>query len=163
MSQNLDSMPQSENEQFEESGASVQERSACMERPKILVVGKEDIFTERVMDYAVSLADRLGYDIVAMNVNTVVGQSGTFLHPFKKHLREEFEVHATQAAGLLREKAVAKGIQFEHVVKFGEVTKAVKQLHHEFEHIELVVTEPESHAEHSDAELAIPVFSIEFS
>lgn len=134
-----------------------------MERPKILVVGKEDIFTERVMDYTVSLADRLGYDIIAMNVNTVVGQSGTFLSPFKKHLREEFEKRATEAADLLRQKALAKEIQFEHVVKFGEVSKAVEELHHEMRRIEFVVTEPEAYPEKGETEVTIPVFSMQKS
>jgi hypothetical protein len=129
-------------------------------RPKILVVGKEDSFTERVMDYTVNLAQRLGYDIIAMNVNTVVGQSGAFLHPFKHHLRETFEIHAAEAAELLRRKAFDRGIEFEHVVRYEEVSKAVKQLHHERDHIELVVTEPEYHPDGGDTEIAIPVYSI---
>jgi hypothetical protein len=129
-------------------------------RPKILVVGKEDTFTERVMDYTVNLAQRLGYDIIAMNVNTVVGQSGAFLHPFKLHLRETFEIHAAEAAELLRKKAFERGIQFEHVVRYEEVSKAVKLLHHERDHIELVVTEPEYHPDWGDTEIAIPVYSI---
>ena len=138
----------------------VQER---MEPPKILVVGKEDIFTERVMDYAVSLAERLGYNIIAMNVNTVVGHSGKFLSPFKKHLREEFEKRAAEAAESLRQKALAKEIQFEHVVKFGEVSKAVEELHHEMRRIEFVVTEPEAYPEKGETEVTIPVFSMQKS
>ncbi len=134
-----------------------------MERPKILVVGKEDIFTERVMDYTVSLAERLGYDIIAMNVNTVVGHSGTFLSPFKKHLQEEFEKRASEAAEILRQKALAREIQFEHVVRFGQLSKAVEELHHEMKRIEFVVTEPESYPEKGETEVTIPVFSMQKS
>lgn len=136
---------------------------AHTQRFKILVVGKEDSFSERVMDYAVVLAARLGYDIISMNVDTVAGHSGTFLSPFKKHLREEFGIHAAKAAEPFREKASKKGIGFEHVVKYGDVSKAVTQLHHEHKHIEFVVTEPEPNLEGGDTEVAIPVFSMHSS
>ena len=132
-----------------------------MERPKILVVGREDIFTECVIDYAISLADRLGYDIIAMNVSTVMGHSGRFLSPFKMHLREEFEMRANEAVEVLREKAVAKGIHCEHVVRFSTLNKAVEELHHEIRRIEFVITEPEIQPDHPGIEVSIPVFSMQ--
>ncbi len=48
---------------------------------KILVVGKGPVFTEGVMDYAASLAERLGYDIIAMNLNPASGPGGEVLLP----------------------------------------------------------------------------------
>lgn len=134
---------------------------AKMERAKILVVGKEDIFTEPVLDYAVGLAERLGYDIVAMNVNTVMGHSGKFLSPFKKNLRDEFEKRADEAFSALQQKASSRNIHCEHVIKYGDFSKAVEELHHERKRIEFVVTEPEAHPEHGETEVTIPVFSMQ--
>ena len=59
--------------------------SASINRPevrrKILVVGKDYAFTHGVVDYAASLSQRLGYDVIAMNVNPALGQSGKFFSP----------------------------------------------------------------------------------
>lgn len=134
---------------------------AKMERPKILVVGKEDAFTEPVLDYTIGLAERLGYDIVAMNVNTVVGHSANFLSPFKKHIREEFERRAGEAFAMFAEKLQGKDIRCEHVIKYGDFSRAVEELHHEIKRIEFVVTEPEAHPERSETEVTIPVFSMQ--
>lgn len=129
-------------------------------RPKILVVGKDDGFAECVMDYAINLAERLNYGIIAMNVNTVAGHTGKFLSPFKKHLHEEFVKRANDAAEILRGKAQAREIPCEHVVKYGDVGKAVEDLHHEVKRIEFVITEPEVTQDESGAEVTIPVFSM---
>lgn len=131
------------------------------ERQRILLVGREDNFSEPVMDYAISLAERLGYDIIAMNINTVTGYSGKFLSPFRKHLNEEFEKRAEEAFAVLAEKMKGKDIHCEHVVKYGEFSRAVDELHHEIRRIEFVVTEPEAHAEKDEVEVAIPVFSMQ--
>jgi len=132
-----------------------------MEPPKILVVGNEDTFTEPVLNYTIGLAERLGYEIVAMNVNTVMGHSGKFLSPFRKHLREEFEKRSAEAFSVLQEKLKDKGIRCEHVIKYGDFSKAVEDLHHEMKRIEFVVTEPEAHPERSETEVTIPVFSMQ--
>jgi len=150
---------------FAEAGAhdlaretTVQDR---MERPKILVVGKEDIFTECVMDYAISLAERLDYDLVAMNVSAVMGHSGHFLSPFKANLREEFEKRANETVGVLMKKATAKGIHCEHVVRFAPLNKAVEEVHHEVKRIEFVITEPDIQADQPVTDVSIPVFSMQ--
>lgn len=150
---------------FAEAGAHEMARESIlqgrMEQQRILLVGREDSFSERVVDYTVSLAERLGYDIVAMNVNTVMGHSGKFLSPFRKHLREEFEKRANEAYEMLAEKLTGKDIGCQHVVKYGEFSSAVEELHHEIKRIEFVVTEPEALAEREEAEVTIPVFSMQ--
>jgi len=132
-----------------------------MERQRILLVGKEDSFSEPVVNYTISLAERLGYDIVAMNVNTVMGHSAKFLSPFRKHLREEFEKRSDEAYGLLTEKLKGKEINCQHVIKYGEFSSAVEELHHEIKRIEFVVTEPEAHPEREETDVTIPVFSMQ--
>jgi len=131
-----------------------------LERPKLLVVGKEDIFTEPVIDYAISLAERLGFDIVAMNVNTVSGYSGGFIAPYKKRLHEEFDKRAIHAFGILKKKAETKGVCCKHVVKVSPMNRALQECCQEIDRIELVVTEPEGQVG-PDGNATIPVFSIQ--
>ena len=63
---------------FAEAGAPEQALEFLSQRGnrKILVLGQEDTFTEPVMEYATLLAERLGYDLVALSVGNA--PSGKF-------------------------------------------------------------------------------------
>jgi hypothetical protein len=127
-------------------------------RRKILVVGKDDLFTEDMTEYAIQLAGRLKYDILAVNVGTewdecpVSGQGA--------QLCERFKRRAVEAGGILGRKAAQSGIHCEHIVKFGRLGKAVEEINHQVKRIEFVVTESEANKEEVTREVTIPVFSV---
>lgn len=126
-------------------------------RRKILVLGQDHTFTEGVMEYATLLAERLGYELVALSVGTPSGQS---LSPFEKHMQEEFQRQASAAAAVLEQKAAQKNIPCTHVVKFGDVGKAVEEINQEYRRIELVITDSPSKREELHARVNLPVFSL---
>jgi hypothetical protein len=128
------------------------------ERPKILVVGTEDRFPECVMEYSVHLAERLHYDLVAMNVATL--WPGAKPSAQQERLLATFSRRAAEAAEAFRVKASRQGIRCEHLVKFEELGSAVAELHRRIKRIELVITDSEANKEEVSAELTIPVFSI---
>ena len=67
---------------------------------KILVVGKGPVFTAGVMDYAANLAERLGYDIIAMNLNPALDQAVKFFSPYNQ--RHAGQVRPAGPGGLGR-------------------------------------------------------------
>lgn len=117
------------------------------ERRKILVVGKEGTFTENVMTYAVHLAERLDYDILALSVDTA-------------HTGETFRKSAIKAAGIFRKRAAKRGVFCDHVTKFGELGMAVEELNHEVKRIEFVITDSEVNKEDVAREVTVPLFSV---
>jgi hypothetical protein len=134
-------------------------RRGAGEHRKILVVGREDAFPEHVMDYAINLAQRLGYDLVALNLTARFTSDGAF-SPYRNHLREEFAQRAAQAAQIFRQMAASKGVRLDAAVKFGSLSQALDELHREIKRLEMVVTPQEEESEESAPEMALPVFSI---
>lgn len=127
---------------------------------KILVVGKDSTFSTGVMDYAVNLAERLGYDLIALNVNPDLGQTGRYFSPYKQYLREKFAQRAAAAWEVIQRQVAGKGIHGEQLVKFGDVDQAVKDLNHEIKRIDFVITEADIRNEEITGEIPLPVFSI---
>ncbi|MGE0084389.1 MAG: hypothetical protein AB7S75_08205 [Desulfococcaceae bacterium] len=119
------------------------------EKKKILIAEKDGTFTQGMSEYAVRLAERLGYGIFALHV----GEKPC----------DDFRKKAEAAAVSLRKKAVQSKISFEHAVKFGDLGTAVKQICHEIRRIELVVTESENSREEIAGEVSIPVFGFIFN
>lgn len=145
---------------FAEAGAPEQALEVLHQRGqrKILVLGKEDAFSEPVMEYATLLAERLGYELVALNVGTA--PSGTPPSPYRQYMQEEFHNRAAAAAAVLEHKAAPKNIRCTHVVKFGDVSKAVEEINQEYRRIELVITDARFKRDELNARVNLPVFNL---
>jgi hypothetical protein len=124
------------------------------EHRKILVVGLRDTFGDGVMDCALNLAERLGCEVLALNVSP---ELGGIRSPYK---REEFRQRAAAAAAPLGEKVASRGLKFQHLVRFGEVGQAIEDLNREIKRIDFVITGPEVNEYEVTAEVTLPVFAI---
>jgi hypothetical protein len=127
---------------------------------KILVVGRDYAFSNGVVDYAASLSQRLGYDIIAMSVNPALGQSGKFFSPYNQHLRGKFTQRAQEAWTPVASELAGQGIRSEHVVKFEGLAGAIKDLNQEVKRIDFVITDAGIKDEEITGEIPLPVFSI---
>jgi len=134
-----------------------------MEKAKVLVVSNDDTFSKPVIDYAVGLAERMGYEILALNVNNpppanfskVLGSQGDRL------LYEAFKSKCEEGVATFRTPCQEKGIDFTHLVKLGDVDRCMKEVHEEVRRVDFVITEPESCPE--DGRVPIPVFCLSMS
>ncbi len=128
------------------------------ERKKILVVGGEEGFSERLIHYAISMAERMSHDIVALNVIPVGRRLFSFLND---KVKEELQRAAENAVMEFKEKALQRKIRFDHHVKFGDFDRAIKDIHREHKRISFVLTEPEHGSEKtSQKKTSIPVFCL---
>lgn len=130
------------------------------ERRKILVVAKGDTFDSEEVDYTINLAARLGCEIVALNVGVPPAQSGKLFGLYGKHWRESFKRRATHAAAGLHTRAARHGVTCRHLVKFGELNKAVEEINHEMKRIDFVIMEPNVKKGEVTAQVTLPVFSL---
>ncbi len=158
---NTDSVFEAEGEMapLSMSQAAADGRSSQVKR-KILVVGKDYAFTPGVMDYAVSLAQRLGYDIIGMNLNPDLSQPAKFFSPYNQRLRSKFSKQARQAWELAQPVLLQQGIRGDHVVKFSDVAGAGKELNQQIKRIDFVITDVGIDSEEITGEIPLPVFSI---
>jgi len=127
---------------------------------KILVVAKDHAFSSGVLDYAANLASRLGYDLLALNVNPDLEMGGKVFSPFNRHMREKFRRQARVSLEAVRPLLAGQGIGCEQVVKFEGVAKAVMDLSHLIKRIDFVITDAGIADEEITGEIPLPVFSI---
>ncbi|MHB8069245.1 MAG: hypothetical protein ACYDIC_15245 [Desulfobaccales bacterium] len=127
---------------------------------KILVVGRGDTLDEEAIDYAVNLAERLGYDLIGLNVDPMLGQKSRFFSPYKYHLREKFAQRVQTVGKEIKKKLAPRGIGFEQVVKFGDLGKAVAEVNQQIKRIEFVITQAGIKEAEVNGVITLPVFSI---
>lgn len=119
------------------------------ERRKILVVGRGGAFSDEVMDYAIHLAARLDYDLLALSVQAVDGRD-----------RGIQGNRALQAARIFRDRADREGVRCRHVLTSGRLGPAVEELDHHVKRIELVVIDFGVNRDEVAQWVTIPIFSV---
>lgn len=129
------------------------------ERQKILVIGGEDGFSNMLINYAVGMADRMEFEIVALNIIPVGRRILNVLD--KMEVTIELQNQVDKTTSLFRDQAEEKNIPFRQMVKFGRFNRVVKEAHKEIKRISFVLTEPEyTSIEASGPNAHIPVFSL---
>ncbi len=150
---------------FAEAGLAEEAREILAERDaharKILVVGHEESFSRPVIEYALGFAERMGYEIVALNVLELPKDSKK-MGPYCSLIAKEFENSCEESVAEFYRDAEERGIPFHHIVKFGDLDDCVKEVTQEVKRIEFVISEPEALPEvvSEDEEVVIPVYAV---
>lgn len=117
------------------------------ERRKILVVSRNEEFEDDVVSYATHLAERLDYDILAINVDRMSDGHA-------------FMASSIRSAHKFRKAVSLSGIGLEHQVRTGGVGHVIEGITHEHRRIELVVIDSAIQAKDEVENIAIPVFQV---
>jgi hypothetical protein len=128
--------------------------SAMAKTSSILVITRNGHMTEPVMDYAVNVADRLKYQIIAAHINTL---------PFYRDGGRRSRLFATamqESAQAFREKAEARGVLVKHLGDAGKIGNVVKRLCYSQKHIEFVVIDQGIRKEEVISQSPVPVFNV---
>jgi len=108
----------------------------------LLVLGRETEFSDALIEYALEMAGRLDYEVMALNA---AGLTKDVLHAFpsaRESLWKDFQTHSQENVISFRTAAAEKGIPFSHVVKPSGPDKAVQEVQHEVGRIDFVISEP---------------------
>ena len=108
---------------------------------RILVFGLESTFSDALIQYALNMAERLSYDVVALNA---AGFSDHALRSFpaaRERVCQGFQRASERSAVPFREASEGRGIAFRHVVKFSAQDQAIQEIKHEVGPIEFVISE----------------------
>ena len=125
------------------------------ERARVIVVGNEHTFSEVVQNYALGFAERLHYDIIALNVAPI--EQVKSLEPYCDSLCEQFKAKCCETVECFEEKCKNKNIKFTHVVRFGKVDDCISEVNNKFDKVEFVITEPK---EQIGDRYVVPVFAV---
>jgi hypothetical protein len=124
-----------------DSGSVFKEKELEKSTPRLLVVGRESTFSREVIDYALEMAQRMSYEILALNTAPLSCETFKIFPSSQKKLCEDFQSLSESNVMKFREKAAKAGLPFEHVVKFSEPDAALEEIKREYHDIEFVVSE----------------------
>ncbi|GAB6906223.1 hypothetical protein DESC_880032 [Desulfosarcina cetonica] len=117
---------------------------------RLVVMGNESQFSDEVVDYAIDMARRMSYEIVALNSAPLSCDSFGLFSTSRSKLCDEFQSICSVNGQTFRQAAEAAGIPFVQVVKFDEPEQALSSLQHEFSNIEFVIADSQPQAETTD-------------
>jgi len=131
---------------FAEAGETLQSAAMPEEQQAelpgfLLVIGNGSSFSRRIIDYALEMAQRMSYEILALNVAPLPRETIKLFAPAQNKI-QEFEASASENARQFQEAAHQMGISFTHAVKFGDTDSAIQEASKEYGTIEFVVSEP---------------------
>jgi len=110
---------------------------------KLLVVGRESIFNKEVIDYALDMAERLSYEILALNTAPLSCETFSLLPAERSKVCREFKTLTEKNIKFFQQEAQKRSIPFRHIVKFSEKDQALAEITREFSDIEFVVSDTE--------------------
>lgn len=108
---------------------------------KLLVMGNESTFAKEIVDYALEMAQRMSYEILALNTAPLSCETFKLFSSSRDQVCEEFKSMSEKNAGLFQELAAEKGITFNHIVMFSEPEEALETITREHKDIAFVVSE----------------------
>lgn len=113
---------------------------------RLLVIGNGNTFSQRVIDYALEMAQRMSYDILALNVAPLPGEAVKLFAPSRNKI-EEFEEKSRENAQAFEAAARKMGIAFSHTVKFGDTDSVIQEVGKEYGPVEFIISEPSEEQE----------------
>ena len=133
---------------------------------KLVVVGRESEFPMDLVAYALDMAERLSYEIVALNTAPLSCETFKFFSSSRSKLCQDFQNLSEESAAAFRDEVERRGLSFTHVVKFCEIDEALTDLHVEVGGIDFIVSDanqgatPEAPSEGPRAESEIVVYAM---
>jgi hypothetical protein len=108
---------------------------------RLVVMGRESEFPRDLVDYALDMAERLSYEIVALNTAPLSCETFKIFSSSRNKLCEDFQELAEKSAAEFKAEVTRRGIPFTHVVKFSGVDEALEDLQGEIGDIDFIVSD----------------------
>lgn len=124
------------------------------ERPFILALTRNGHMAEHVMDYAINVALRMGYQLLAVHVDTL---------PFFKDRGKRSKLFAAamrESEQLFLRKAEAKGVSVRHLAEIGKITAVIDRLCHSNKRIEFIIIDKGIRLADIAKSSPVPVFPV---
>jgi hypothetical protein len=115
----------------------------CVENQgrNLVVAIQNSRFPDDMVDYALEMAKRMDYDIIAVNAANLTHEVTDFFSSTHENLYREFKQVSTEKVQDFKEKSERMGLKFVHVTNFSDIDHAIKDITHECGQVEFVITE----------------------
>jgi DNA-binding NarL/FixJ family response regulator len=114
---------------------------------RLLVLGQQSEFPKDLVEYALDMAQRLSYEVVALNAAGFSKQTFRSFPGARDKVCQDFLAVSEDNAVPFREAAAEKGIPFSHLVKFSSADEAAAEVRDQVGDIDYVICESEERLE----------------
>ena len=118
---------------------------------KLVVASLDSKFTEDMMDYALEMAQRMDYGIIAVNAANLTHDVTEFFSTTHEELFKDFQEASLRHVEPFKRKALEKGLKFAHATKYSDIDHAIAEITTECGNIEFIITENKNPAPARDA------------
>jgi len=125
----------------EHAMAAMAEQTEEQQTMQLLVAGRESTFSKEIIDYALDMAQRMSYDILALNTAPLSCETFKLFSSSRNQICEEFKSMSEKNAAMFQQAAAEKGIAFDHIVMFSEADVALQEVTRNNKNIAFVVSE----------------------
>ena len=121
----------------------VKQASSPQESSKLLVLAQGNHFPGEIRDYALEMAQRLRYEIIALNTAPVKREAWGFFNLEGKKLREEFKAAAQENFAVFQKEAEEHQVPIIHFVKFMDKEEALQEMKQEVHDLDFIISDAE--------------------
>ena len=116
---------------------------ACSENQgkNLVVATLESRFSDDMIEYALDMAVRMDYGIIAVNAANLTHDLTSFFSAPQDELYQDFKQTAERNALTFKERAADLGLKFAHTTTQSDVDHAIADITKECGHIEFIITE----------------------
>ncbi len=128
-------------------------------RGRLVVVGQDRHFSDSLIIYALNMAERLSYEIVAANTAGFSMETFNAFPRARERACLEFRMLSERNVGRFREAAARSNVPFSHVVKYSGLDEATQEIGEDLGKVDFVVFEPTDELVRAEAGTDILVYS----
>jgi len=126
-----------ENRVFQEAAMTCEKNSGR----NLVVASHESRFSDEMIDYALEMAKRMDYGIIAVNAANLTHDVTEFFSTTHKELYQDFKETSVKNVASFREKAAEQGLKFAHTTKYSGIDHAIDDITKECGQIEFIISE----------------------
>lgn len=117
----------------------------------LVVATLESRFSDEMVEYALDMAKRMDYGIIAVNAANLTHDVTSFFSTTQEELYADFKETAAKNVTPFEAKTAELGLKFAHTTSQADVDHAITDITKECGHIEFIISENKSPAAIRDA------------
>lgn len=107
----------------------------------LLVVGNAGAFSQEIIDYALDMAKRMEYEILALSTSDLSCETFSLFPDSKDKMCTDFNLLAEENSKLFASRAETEGLKFTHQISYADVDTAIESINRKIGGISFVVNE----------------------
>lgn len=116
------------------------DRPAEKDQRNLIVASNDDRFSKEMIEYAMDMAERMGFGIIAVNAANITHEMTDFFSTTYDALCKDFSNSAQKNITVFKNLSREHGVEFTHEIKFSATDRAIKDVTKEYGQVEFIIS-----------------------